>query len=82
MLKRVTHIVLSFLLLISTTGMVVSKHYCSGELVSVSLYENDKSCCEMGNCCENEMHVYQVKEKFSVPAISTVPVSAEVSEIQ
>ena len=79
MLKKLSHIILSLLLLISTMGMAVSKHYCGENLVSVSLFESSSnvSCCDMDNCCHNETQLYQVKEDFSVPAISTVPVLAE-----
>lgn len=79
MFKKIGHIILSVVLLISTMGMAVSKHYCGEHLVSVSLYENanDDSCCDMDNCCHNETKVYQVKENFSVPSIATVPVLTE-----
>ena len=77
MLKKISHIILSFMLLVSTMGMTVSKHYCGGELVSVSLFQEAESCCEMDGCCQNESHFYQLKEDFSVPAISTIPMLAE-----
>jgi len=79
MLKTFSHIILSLILLVSTMGMAVSKHYCGGELVSVSLNENssDDSCCDMDNCCHNETQVYKVKEDFSSPGITTLPVLAE-----
>lgn len=31
----------------------------------------------MDSCCHNETQVYQVKEDFSVPAVSSIPVLAE-----
>ncbi len=31
----------------------------------------------MDSCCRNETQVYQVKEDFSVPAVSCIPVLAE-----
>ena len=77
MLKTFSHIILSLILLVSTMGMTVSKHYCQGNLYSVSVdgLNNDK--CDMGSCCHDETQVYQVKEDFSIPAISTVPMLAE-----
>jgi hypothetical protein len=77
MLKRISHIILSALLLISTMGMAVSKHYCAGSLESVAVFYEAKSCCDMDSCCHNETQVYQVKEDFSVPAVSSIPVLAE-----
>jgi hypothetical protein len=76
-LKIFSHIVLSFLLLISTIGLVVSKHYCSGEMISVSVYYEADSCCDMGGCCENENHTYQVKDDYSSSVITTIPFLAE-----
>ncbi|WP_444705632.1 HYC_CC_PP family protein, partial [Mariniphaga sediminis] len=38
MLKRFSHITLSFLLLMATTGMAVSKHFCDDFLISTSVY--------------------------------------------
>ena len=77
MLKKLSHIILSLLLLVTTMGMAVSKHYCQGDLMSVSLFGQDDHACNMGSCCHNETHIYQVKDDFSVPAISTPPVLAE-----
>jgi hypothetical protein len=77
MLKKVSHIFLSALLLISTMGMAVSKHYCGENLVSVSLFEEADSCCGDADCCHNENQSYKVKDDFSVPQISNIPVLAE-----
>jgi len=76
-IRKVSHIVLSLLLLVSTVGLVISKHYCGGEMISVSMYHEAESCCDMDGCCQNETHTYQVKDDFSTPVISTVPVLAE-----
>ncbi len=79
MFKQFSHIILSLLLLISTMGMTVSKHYCGDNLVSVSLYEKTDNCCgEMGCCHTNSLH-FQVKEDFSVPVVLTSPLLAEVT---
>ncbi|MDX8339821.1 hypothetical protein SLH46_11545 [Draconibacterium sp. IB214405] len=78
MIKKLSHIILATLLLISTMGMAVSKHYCHGQLVSVKLFEEADSCCDDPGCCQNEDHFYQVKEDFSAPVISEIPVLAEI----
>ncbi len=77
MLRKISHIISAILLLVTSMGMAVSKHYCHGELVSVSVFHEADSCCDMPGCCTNENHFYQVKEDFSSPVISTVPVLAE-----
>ena len=68
---------LSLLLLISTIGLVVSTHYCGGEMVGISVFQEEEPCCDMDGCCHNETHTYQVKNDFSTPAIATIPVLAE-----
>ena len=45
--------------------------------MSVSLFGQDKHICDMGSCCHDIKHVYQVKDDFSVPTISSPPLSAE-----
>lgn len=79
MLKKFSHIVLSAVLLISTMGMAVSKHYCSGSFVSVSIFHEAKSCCGDSDCCHNENQFYQVKDDFSAPVVLTAPVLAEIN---
>ena len=77
MLKKVSHIILSSLLLISSIGMVVSKHYCGTTLVSIAVDKEADSCCGDADCCHNENQYYNLEEDFSVPQISNVPVLAE-----
>lgn len=62
------NILISFLLIVSTTGIYVSEHYCNNHLVSVSFYSNAKKCCD-GDCpfCKNINHTYKVKTKFVQP---------------
>jgi hypothetical protein len=77
MLKKVSHIILSSLLLVSSIGMVVSRHYCGNTLVSVVIDKEADSCCGDSDCCHNENQYYNLKEDFSIPQISNVPVLAE-----
>jgi hypothetical protein len=77
MLKKFSHIILSVVLLVSTMGMIVSKHYCSGSFVSASIFHEAKSCCGDSDCCHNEDQFYQVKDDFSAPVVLTAPVLAE-----
>ena len=77
MLKKVSHIILSVLLLISSIGIVISKHYCGTTLVSIAVDKEADSCCGDADCCHNENQYYNLEEDFSVPQISNVPVLAE-----
>ena len=78
MIRKLSHIILASLLLVTTMGMAVSKHYCHSSLVDVSVFANADSCCDDGGCCTNDNHFYQVKEDFSAPVISTIPLLAEI----
>lgn len=73
MLKKVSHIILSVLLLVSTMGVAISKHYCAGEFVSASVFIEEENCCDMDNCCHNETSFYQLKEDFSASQIVVTP---------
>jgi hypothetical protein len=79
MLKRFSHIGLSLLLLVSTMGFAVSKHYCGDALVDVAYNKNADACCDTGSCCHNETQVFQLDEDFSVPQIANAPDLQEIA---
>jgi len=79
MIKSFSHITLSFLLLIATTGMTVSQNYCGDFLVSTSFFDETNPCCDSGECCHNESNFYQLGEDFSPPQISKIPVFKQLS---
>lgn len=60
------------LLLVSTTGLAVSKHYCGEDLVSVEIAEEADSCCDDGTCCQTETQYLHLDEDF---VASTLPVN-------
>jgi hypothetical protein len=68
MLQKTGNIILALLILCTTTGIVVNKHFSDGELYSVSLYGEAESCCggdfDSMNTCHDESAVYQVKDYF------------------
>ena len=77
MFQKFSHSILSALLLVSTMGMVVSKHYCGEKLVSVLIFDEAESCCDSEDCCHNESSFFQVKEDFSVPQVPGLPILTE-----
>lgn len=79
MFKRFSHISLSLLLLVSTMGFAVSKHYCGDALVDVAYNENAENCCDTGSCCHNETQVFQLDEDFSMPQIANAPDLQEIA---
>lgn len=42
--KSIGHVCLATALLVATTGVTLSKHYCLGRLQSVSVFEHAKGC--------------------------------------
>jgi hypothetical protein len=78
-MQRLGAILLSLTYLVSTTGVTIAKHYCGGELESVSLTGVGHCCCEDGvdvqgiTCCGDE--VVQLK-------VDTQHVAAKVAVAQ
>ena len=65
MLRKITHIVLTLFLLVLTTGITISMHYCGGEYVSTSINEEAKSCCDgTDGCCENKSLHFEVEDDY------------------
>lgn len=68
MFRKIAHITLSVFLLLATTGITFSMHYCGGEFVSASINKEAKTCCEgIGGCCENLMFHFEVKDDYVSP---------------
>ena len=65
MFKKAAHIILIGLLLFSTGGVTITRHYCGGALVQTSLYGTPESCCDR-NCpyCHNEKISLRVTDQF------------------
>jgi len=74
--KKVTSILLSFILVISTTGFTINKHFCGGHLVATQFFstEEPESCCDgmdmPAGCCHNESEYYQLDENFNLAKVS------------
>jgi hypothetical protein len=71
MLRTVTNIIMVALLLISTTGVTISKHYCDHDLISVELC-GEHPCCDVEPCCETETEFLQVKNDFVASASNSI----------
>tara|TARA_R110002050_G_scaffold183855_2_gene317315 strand:+ start:2536 stop:2904 length:369 start_codon:yes stop_codon:yes gene_type:complete len=67
MLKKISHIMLISLILLTTMGMTVSKHYCGSSLESVGVLSTPEDCCKMPNeCCHHESFTIKIQDDFSV----------------
>jgi hypothetical protein len=67
MFKKLAHIIISLLLMVSTTGFTITRHYCGDRLEKMAINTQPKSCCTMHGCCHNETSFHQLKENFSAP---------------
>lgn len=65
MLRKVSHIVLVLLLLLTTMGLTISKHYCGGNLISVTVLSEQEPCCDNPGCCHDESFTVKVEDDFS-----------------
>ncbi len=67
MFRKIANILVLILFIVSTTGFTISKHYCHGNLVSVSINVEAKSCCGVSDndCCKNENEFCQLTDDFA-----------------
>ncbi len=66
MLKKVSHIVISILLLTSTMGLTLSAHYCGENLKSISVLADPISCCDIPDgCCHDEADTFRLEDDFA-----------------
>lgn len=65
MLKKAGNIVLILVMLIATSGIAVTRHYCGPTEMSFSVYSTPKSCCD-SHCdkCHNVFKFTKVNDKF------------------
>lgn len=65
MIKKAGNIVLILLLLIATSGIAVTRHYCGPTEMSFSVYSTPKSCCD-SHCdkCHNVFKFSKVNDNF------------------
>ena len=71
MLRKISHIILSLILLVSTMGLTIEKHYCGTRLVSISILDEPDSCCDMTDgCCHNDTETYKLSVDYTVSQLN------------
>lgn len=61
MLKKLSHITLSVLLLFATTGFSKSSHSCGGDRITVNIFADKEECCDGSMaCCHEETILTQI----------------------
>lgn len=65
MIKRVGNMLIIILLLIATSGIPVTRHYCGPSEMSFSIYSSPKPCCD-NHCskCHNVFNFSKVNDAF------------------
>jgi hypothetical protein len=71
---KIIHLFIAFVLLVSTIGVVINKHYSHGELFSTALFVKAQSCCTSSCChhklaggCKEESDYYRLIVDYIIP---------------
>lgn len=71
MLHKLSNVILSLVLLLSTTGLTIDKHYCGDSMVSYSLFGKAQSCTGMDeSCCHHETNTYKLTVDYTAPVFN------------
>ena len=72
--RKIIHLFVAFVLLVSTIGVVINKHYSGGELFSTALFVEAESCCSSSCChsmpmegCHEELEYHKLDVDFTIP---------------
>jgi hypothetical protein len=93
-MKKVLSLLLLFVFLISTNGIIIYNHYCSNKKNGTTIYnELDKDACcgtttSENTCCSNEFRFFKIAElvnsnhdsKFT-SVVSVLPLLASIGSI-
>ena len=64
-MKKGFYIFITIIFTVLTIGVHITKHFSDGDLYSISLFGDAKSCCEMPcDCCSDESDLYQLKADY------------------
>ncbi|NOX85654.1 MAG: hypothetical protein GXO86_06785 [Chlorobi bacterium] len=76
MLKKAGYIIVISLLIFSTVGFVISRHYCNNTLVSVAVDSPADKCSDNmnNNCCNEESAYIVLKTDFTQSAAEKITV--------
>jgi hypothetical protein len=77
-LKKFVTILTAVLYLAMTSGMVLSAHYCMGDLADISLgHDTAEKCADCGmynnGCCHDDVKVFRITDAHGPSAFTTMP---------
>lgn len=75
MFRKGFHIIVALLLILTTAGFTISKHFCENRLISVSIYGDAVPCDHKihDNCCHDSKNHFQIEDKFEIEQSSNLP---------
>ncbi|HLO79619.1 MAG TPA: hypothetical protein VK166_01600 [Chitinophagaceae bacterium] len=73
-MKRLTAILLALIYISTTSGIVVSAHYCMGEISDIAIGSSNNATCgtcgmENNGCCHDDLQVIKLTENHNIAAI-------------
>ncbi len=78
-IKTYFFVLLTFIYLVVQIGLPVFKHYCGGELESISFLVKENGCCgeeeeeDESGCCQNELQIAQQNATSILSETCTLP---------
>lgn len=80
MLQKMGNIIIALLILLSSTGLVISQHFCNNQLVETAINSEAESCCDDGNCCTTNTVLIQLDEDAVNPTQAQLP-GSEINQL-
>ncbi|MGI9542953.1 MAG: HYC_CC_PP family protein [Cyclobacteriaceae bacterium] len=69
-MRRLSHIFLSLILVVSTMGMTISKHYCGDMLLKTAINKQVETCSDKmampEGCCHEESQSFVVEDDYQL----------------
>ncbi len=73
-LRRIGHIVIVCLLVISTSGITINRHFCGTSLVKTTIGNHPPDCCgKPCKCCHDESISLKITDHFQLSRVNFDP---------
>jgi len=65
MFRKLSHIIVSVLLLIATIGFTALNNFCSGESIAVTIQTDQTECCDITSaCCQKNAETFKIDTEY------------------
>jgi len=76
-MRKTVSILLVAILLTTTVGVAIKKHFCGGHLVDIAVFSNASCNCDdkdmKEDCCSDEKATYRLSVEQTIPSIVRIP---------